>query len=343
MRSMRILLVLPCCIGDVILATAALRALRRAYPDARIVWAVGAWSKAAVEHHPDLDAVLDCGAAALPMKSPGGMARFVQMLRAERADLLVSWVRSPWMSVAALLSGIPTRAGIDSAGRGFGYTVRAGIDPQAARHEAEIYLDVVRALGIDAAGCLANVPVLDADRQAMRARLKAASISPDYVVVHPGGGRNPGMTLDVKRYPPEHLAALAEQIAERRRADVVLIGAPNDAPLVESVAARLTAPHAALTDLTFGQIAALAAESALYVGNDTGMTHLAAAVGTRTAAIFGPTDPRRYAPFGKAVRVLWRPVEVGALGVAGGAPAAWDWARDGISVEACLTALADWL
>ena len=67
MKSVRILLVLPCCIGDVILATAGLRALRRAYPDARIAWAVGSWSKAAVEHHPDLDAVLDCGAAALPM------------------------------------------------------------------------------------------------------------------------------------------------------------------------------------------------------------------------------------------------------------------------------------
>src|SRR5690606_34219909 len=116
-------LILPCCIGDVVLATAALCALRRAYPAARIVWAVGAWSKPAIEHHDLLDGVIDTGAAALPVKSPGGFARFVRQLRGGQFELAVSLVRSPLMSLAVLLAGIPTRAGIDSGGRGFGYNV----------------------------------------------------------------------------------------------------------------------------------------------------------------------------------------------------------------------------
>ncbi|MCA9906895.1 MAG: hypothetical protein KC547_23730, partial [Anaerolineae bacterium] len=159
MNFKRILLVLPCCIGDVVLATATLQALRRAYPAAQIAWAVGTWSKAAIEQHPLLDAIVDTGPEALPMQTPGGLWRFVRQIRAGDYDLLVSLVRSPLMSVAALLSGIPNRAGIDSAGRGFGYTIRVSIDPQVRRHEAEIYLDVARALGIDTENCYANISV----------------------------------------------------------------------------------------------------------------------------------------------------------------------------------------
>src|SRR5688572_1983202 len=95
----RIVLVLPCCIGDVVLATATLQALRRGYPDAHITWAVGSWSKPAVEHHDLLDAVLDTGNDALPVRTPGGFWRFTRQLRDGHYYLLVSLVRSPLMSV----------------------------------------------------------------------------------------------------------------------------------------------------------------------------------------------------------------------------------------------------
>lgn len=339
----RIVLVLPCCIGDVIMATAALVALRRAYPDAHIAWAVGSWSKAAIQRHPNLNAVLDTGAEAHPYKTPIGMTRFVRLLRAGRYDLLVSFVRSPLMSIAALMTGIPVRAGLDSAGRGFGYTLRVTVDPDVPRHEAELYLDVVRTLGVDTAGCYANVPPLDADRAVVRQRLTAAGISGRYLVVHPGGGRNPGMTLDAKRYPPDKLAALVNRMSLQLGVEGVVIGAPGDQPLVDAVTAGLAIHHAAFTDLSFGQIAALASDSALYLGNDTGMTHLAAAAGAKAGAIFGPTDPRRYAPFAPYVLALWRPSDVGLRGVAGGEQTAWDWDRDGITVDEAERKIKVWL
>ena len=120
----RVVLILPCCIGDVVMATATLQALRRGWPEAHITWAVGGWSKQAVDHHPLLDAILDTGPAALPVKSPHGFVRFVSQLRGGHFDLAVSLVRSPLMSLAVRLSGIPQRAGLDSAGRGFGYNLR---------------------------------------------------------------------------------------------------------------------------------------------------------------------------------------------------------------------------
>ncbi|NWG17552.1 MAG: glycosyltransferase family 9 protein [Chloroflexi bacterium] len=330
----RIVLIQPCCIGDVLLATAALAALRRAYPGAHLTWAVGSWSKGVVELHPMVDAVLDTGAEALPVYSPRSLWRFARDLRAGRFDLAVSLVRSPLMSAAVLLAGIPYRAGLDSAGRGFGYNLRAPIDPHTPRHEADIYLDVARALGLDVTGCRANLPPRQADRAAVRALLDEQGVGAPYIVLSPVGGRNPGMVLDAKRWPPHHLAALADRLAARLAAQVVLVGGPDDDLLLAAVAENMQTPSLRLAGkLTFGQIAALAADARLYVGNDTGLTHLAAAAGAPTVMILGPSDPARYAPFADNAVALWKPSPVSRTGVAGGAPKDWDWMRDGIGVD----------
>ena len=355
----RIVLILPCCIGDVVLATAALQALRRGWPEAHITWAVGSWSKGVVEHHDLLDDVLDCGPEALPVRSAAGMLRFARQLRAGNFDLAVSLVRSPLMSIALLLSGIPHRAGLDSAGRGFGYTVRAPVDPNAPRHEAEIYLDVARALGLDASNCRANVPVRDTDRQRVRALLDARSVDRPFIVLNPAGGRNPGMVMDSKRWPPENFARLAEHLTPRpslhamgsepsppaplpegegrkQAGDcrVVLVGGPGDEAVVRAVQERMAVAALALVgELSFGEMAALAALALVYIGNDTGMTHLAAAAGAKTVMILGPSDPARYAPFAPQAIALWKPAALRSGGVAAGAPSDWNWERDGIGVE----------
>lgn len=331
----RIVLIQPCCIGDVVMATAALKALRRNYPDAHITWAVGGWSRAAVAHHDLLDAVLDTGPLALPVKSWGGMRRFVRDLRAGTFDLAVSLVRSPLMSVALLLSGIRHRAGIDSAGRGFGYTLRVPVDPAVPKHEAEIYLDVIRALGADTAGCWANLPVHPQAVETARIRLAEAGITGPYIALNPGGGQNPGMMMDAKRWPPGNFAALGRRLAARTGAALVLLGGPQDGPLLGAVAGGLEDVTSALFAGTFtlAEIGALAAGALIYIGNDTGPTHIAAAAGAPTVMILGPTDPARYAPYTPRSLALWKPVRLPGGGVAGGAPPDWDWARDGISAD----------
>ncbi len=335
-----IVLILPCCIGDVVLGTAALAALRRLYPQAQITWAVGSWSRPALEEHPLLDTLLDTGAAALPVRTPRGWLRFVRQLRAGHYDLAVSLVRSPLMSLAVWGSGIRWRAGLDSAGRGLGYNLRVPIDPQQARHEAEIYLQVVRRLGGDTTGLTATVPVQPVAQARVAALLAERGISTPYCVLNPAGGRNPGMLLDVKRYPPEQCAALADRLAAAVGAAVVLLGGPDDHAIVAAVRQRMQTPPAAafVGELSFAEIAALAAGARVYIGNDTGLTHLAAAAGATTLMILGPSDPARYAPFAPNARAVWKPAALVSGGVAAGAPADWDWARDGVSVDEALAA-----
>jgi len=328
----RILLILPCCIGDVVMATATLHALRRGFPQAHITWAVGGWARQTIEAHPDLDAILDTGPNALPVRTPAEMMRFVRQIRAGHYTHLVSLVRSPLMSVAAMLSGVPVRVGLDSGGRGFGYTVRVPIDPHEARLEGDIYLETAHALGVDILDCWANLPLTAANEMILQTLRVQHGIDERYLVIHPGGGSNPGMEMDEKRWPPAWFAHVGAALTAHLHAQLVLIGGPEDAALIQSVKQALapTVPVVALPPLPFAQVGALAAEALVYIGNDTGMTHIAAASGAHTVAIFGPSDPGRYAPFVPGVLVLWEPTELPEEGVAAGGPDGWDWARDGV-------------
>lgn len=340
----RIVLILPCCIGDVVMATAALAALRRAYPTAQITWAVGNWSRQVVMNHPLLDALLDTGEGALPLNTPSAIWRFVRQLRHGQYDLAVSLVRSPRMSFAVWLAGIPQRAGLDSGGRGFGYNLRYSIDPRQRQHEGALYLGVVARLGISVQDTYATIPLDETERLAVRRKLSMRGVRQPYLVINPAGGRNPGMVLDAKRYPPASFAALADRVARQFGAQIVLIAGPEDTQIIAEVLRGMS--KTALTfagGLSFGEIAALAHDALVYIGNDTGLTHLAAAAGARTVMILGPSDPVRYAPFVPDALVLWREAQVSSGGVAAGAPKDWDWARHGIAVQDAEAKIITWL
>ncbi|GAB4544257.1 MAG: glycosyltransferase family 9 protein [Anaerolineae bacterium] len=339
---MRIALIKACCIGDVIFTTPLLAAVRRALPDAEITFGVGSSALEALRDHPKITQLLEVGAWAVPSRLRQ-LATFVHLLRRGRYDLLLVPDRSRWYSLAAALSGIPRRVGLDSGGRGFGYTLKARIDPRQIRHEADIYLDIGRVLGIDVSQVWAEAFPSDA-AQAAAAHLMARHglKAQHFLILHPGGGVNAGMSLTSKRWPPQHFAALAHALVKSPRRNpmeqVVLIGAPSDAEPLAQLRAALTIPSLDLSrQLTLAEIAALAAQARLYIGNDNGVGHLAAAAGAKVLMIFGPSDPRRYAPYvpPSRARFAWREVPLPSLGVADG-PIDFDWIRDGISVDEVL-------
>lgn len=317
------------------MATATLSALRDAYPDAHITWAVGGWSRKAIDYHPAVDAILDTGNEAMPVKSVSGFLRFVNKMRAGNFDMVISLVRSPLMSLAVLLTGIKIRVGMDSNRRGFGYTHRLKINPDDAIHEAQIYLNVIAQLDINIAGYQVNLPVLDENRQ---------NISKPYIVINPAGGSNPGMILDSKRWLPENFAQVANVLSNEYNAKIILLASPDDTPILDAVQKHLDTEALVFAGtLTFPEIGAVANEALLYLGNDTGLTHLAAASGARTAMIMGISDPARYAPFTKNSIALWKPITVDSGGVASAKNDTWDWERDGISVDTVLVQLREFL
>jgi len=347
----RILIIRPCCIGDVVQATAVLVALRHAYPNAIIHWAVTDWAKGVIAHHPALDEAISVGNEALPVKSIRGFSDMVKLIRREkrsrRYNLVVSLVRSPLMSLAVKLANPEMSVGIHSGWRGFGYDIRLPIHPANAQHECEIYLNVIAQFGIDITDAIPSLPIEEIALEHIEHILKRRSIlknaSSRFIVVNPAGGMNPGMNMTSKRYPIAQLAEVVNKFADEKKLSVVIVAGPNDSSVVNELRARLTVEHTSFVgDLTFAQISALAHLSTLYLGNDTGLTHIAAASGTPTAMFMGPSDPKRYAPYTPNSIALWKPVTLNEGGVAQ-ANDRFDWERDGISVEDALNQLRDFL
>jgi len=293
------------------MATPVIAALRQAFPRARIEFAVGGWSRAMVENNPHLDGLVDCGPV-------GSSSRYswreyldlVRRIRAGRYEACFVLDRSPLISLLPYLGGVPQRVGLDSRGRGFSLTV--GLPAVGLHHEAELYLDTVRAVGIKV-----NEPRLEfypagEDRRhvtEMVNKCQGAISQVPLIVIHPAGGSNPGMILSAKRWPPQRFAALADRLVEERGAQVLLVGGPDDSPIAAVIKEAMRQKPWDLTgQLTLGQLGALLERCDLFIGHDTGAMHLAVAMGTPVVAIFGPSDPRMYGPYGENSVALWHDV-----------------------------------
>ncbi|MAG35989.1 MAG: lipopolysaccharide heptosyltransferase II [Dehalococcoidia bacterium] len=303
-----IVVIKPCCLGDLLLATPSLAALRQAYPHAYISLAVSSWARPAVENSPHVDALIDCeGFAGQRWLRWSAYRRFVTTLRAGSYDLAIVLDRSLFASLAAWRAGIPLRVGIDSGGRGFSLTGRVPWNQE--RHETDLYLDVMHA---------ASVPVSVAGqpfyRPAAIHQMFADRVFEEWqlndrgpvVVIHPGGGSNPGMKLEAKRWPATRYAALADRLVDTVGAQVVVVGHASDAPVARQM--RMAMRHEGpdlVGQTSFGQLAAVIERGDLYIGNDAGTTHLASAVDTPVVALFGPTNPTVYGPRSEAGAALF--------------------------------------
>lgn len=283
------------------MATALARAIKAAWPATELDFAVGDHSRPALAGNPDIRALVDASGCLRGERPAIAAPRLAWRLRRRRYGMAFVPDRSPITAVVARLAGIPVRVGLDSGGRGRWHTIRVPVPP--GRHEIELYLDLARAVGLPVPDQPRPVFVpAAADRARAGALLgnDAGGRTGPRVAIHPGGGVNPGMAMLGKRWPAERFAAVADGLAAAG-ARIVLLGGPGDQAAVAAVlAAAAPATRDRLIDgagrLSLGEVGAVIERCDLYLGNDTGVTHLAAAVGTPVVAVFGPTRPDRYGP-----------------------------------------------
>jgi ADP-heptose:LPS heptosyltransferase len=144
-------------------------------------------------------------------------------------------------------------------------------------------------------------PGIESQRRVTRWLRERAVDGRRLVAVHPGSGGA------AKRWPPHHFAALMDRIAGTG-ATPLLIEGPQDAEVALETRAARTLPHddprCTARELPITDLAALLARCVAYVGNDSGVTHLAALAGCPTVAIFGPTNPALWRPLGQCVSTM---------------------------------------
>lgn len=281
------------------MTTPLLEVLRQNYPEAKITYLTGTWSKAIAEHHPAVDKIIDCGSIGIAGRyTLKEYRQLAKQLRRQHFDLAFVLDRSPLMTLLPWLARIPRRVGPDSLGRGFSLTDRVAVstDRTQLQHQAEIYLDLARAINLKIEQPGMRFVPTEQERQTIY-----HSNYPQ-VIVFPGGGSNPGMDLTAKRWPLDRYRALTQRIVTELEMQVLLIGGESDKELNQSLIDGLEdVPGNMVVNLagktSFGQSAAQIEASTLFIGNDSSPMHLAAAVGTPVIGIFGPTSPAEYGPY----------------------------------------------
>jgi lipopolysaccharide heptosyltransferase II len=301
---LRILLVRLREIGDVVFTTPAVRALRRRFPDARLVYLVEPAAAPVVVNNPHLDEVIVAPRA----RGWRGLAADVALgrrLRTSGFDVAIDFHGGPRASLLTWLSGAPERIGYEVVGRGWMYTRRVA-RPRALRprHSVENQWDLVAALGMTPPDPRQDAVEMAADPSAVAAvnrRLAEAAVTePDRLIVMHVSAGNP-----FRRWPLEHFVAVAAALAAghpMRR--IVVTSGPSEGEAAERViaGARARLGHDAGHVLSCGEFSlaelrALVDRAALYMGGDSGPLHVASTTRVPIVGLYGPTLPARSAPW----------------------------------------------
>jgi heptosyltransferase-2 len=342
-KTRRILIIKLISVGDVLFTTPAVRALRLGFPRAHLTYLVGSWSRDVIENNPNLDEIIvydaprhsqDRGRAWL---STLGCLR---QLRRKRFDMAVVFHRTSFAGLLALLAGVPNRVGFDYHGQGRFLTQRVAYE--VGKHEVDRYLDVVRCLGLSPAGLWTEMQVGKKEQDEASQLLRANGLKPDEIIfaVLPGGGKNPGTFMPTKRWPADRFARLIDEMARRFQVKVLLVGGPGDEEVVGSVISQMESRAVNLVGkTTFKQLAAVLQRCRLFIGGDSGPLHIAAAVGTPTVGIFGPSDPRLVAPRGEKHLAVWKKVSCSPCYWPDTVAAGHDFSECGEGSRECMSAI----
>ncbi len=296
----RILLVKLSSFGDVLHALPTLEALRAANPRAHITWLVEAAYAPLLAGHPALNEVWVAPrlrpAEFLSGANPAALMTLLHHLRARPFDLVVDLQGLLKSALWVALAKSPRKVGYDRT-RELSYLVLTErvkpFDPEA--HAVNRYLNLAYYLGAP--------PALPRFRLGLDAAVDTAALVPKETG-RPLAVLHPGARWASKLWPPASWARLAEWLS-RRGFFVAVTGSRADQELAADLARRSRAPLLNLAGRTsLAELAGVLRQATLAVTTDTGAMHLAAALGTPVAALFGPTAPWRTGPFGEGHQVV---------------------------------------
>lgn len=288
-------------VGDMVLLTPALRALKHAYPESNLALLLRPLVTDLMETHPYVDTRI------VDTKTGGRLKSLTGLVRRIRADAFdVAVVLHPTSFRNALipfLAQVPIRVGTNIAGRGVLLT--ASIKDDTGVHEVHRYLRVLRLLNIENAPDTLEFWHTDTVRQTIRDRLHRAGISAtDRLVTI-----NLGTTWRTKQWDIANFAKVIQQIVKRMPdIKVVLTGSPVEQELTAGLPTSLPVINL-VGETSILELGALLERCEVCLTCDSGPMHIAAAVGTPTVALFGPTDPLRHKPYGTGHTVIEKSVE----------------------------------
>ena len=293
MVSPRILLIRLSSLGDIVLTTPAIRAVRANFPNAYIAMLVAKQSADILRENPYLNEIITFDRLAKD-KNTGEMRRVVCLLRERKFTLAIDLQRKFRTEILMYFSGATERVG-----KGRLCTVR--VSEQGNKHATAHYFDILHAVGIPAEDQKLELFLAESERRDAVQRLKAAGSVAGKLKV----GLFPGAGWKLREWMPERFAAIGDRLVEHFNADVLIFGGQQESELVQKVANLMEMPAIPFAgNLQMRQLAACIEQCDLFLTNDTGPMHIAAGVGTRTVSLFGPGNHIRFQPLGVEHQII---------------------------------------
>jgi heptosyltransferase II len=299
----KILVVQPSWVGDAVMATPTLRALRQRFPEARICYLMKRYVKPVFSGMPWVDQLITYRTGITKKKAGKGLFDLAARLRAGRFDLAVLLPNSFQTALVCKMANIKRIIGYDRDGRGFLLSDR--LLPRKEKGKfvptpiMKYYLGLAYYLGAQQKDLTLQLFVTDAERRQAAEVLTRCGLDAQITRPAAAGARplvmlNPGAQFGAaKCWPAKYFAELADRMIGELDATVLISSSPKERRIVDAIMSAMnhSAVNLAANGLTLGALKEIVRRCDLMVTNDTGPRHIAAAFDVPVVTLFGPTHP----------------------------------------------------
>ena len=298
-------------LGDVVMSLPALRAIREKFPYAKITVAVGKPGKELLSLAGFADEILEVDRVSLrdgpTLISIGRIAKLVAQVRKQKFDFIIDLHSYYETNILGFLSGAPHRLYSRRENRSLDFL--GNFKPQPARerttaHLVDRYLDLLKALGIQDPPRTPVLRTRSADDLAGEGLLKKEKAQSGELLA----GIFPGAGNASRLWPLEKFAEVADHLIRNDRVRVIVFAGPEERQLVPQMRSVFPARTIFFDRLTIPQLASAQARLTLFISNDTGPAHIAAAVGTPVVVVMDRPEPNSYMPIGDQNRFIGGPL-----------------------------------
>ena len=278
----RILIIRLAPLGETVLTTPVIRALRQHFRDAYIAYMVAPTREDLVSANPHLNEVLTYQAS---------VPKLIYQIAQRKFQMAIVLQPTFRLVLHTFLARIPFRVGFET-NTGGRKLLNLAVPNNTAQHETQRYLDVIRLLGVEDVDNEPEVFVDSSSIAWVNNFLESRKLHNGKRII----GLNPGAATVYRRWHASNFATLGDRLREAYEADIIITTGPQEGALGAQVAEQMSHSPIIVNQATAMQLAALLQRCDLYITNDTGPMHLSTAVKTPTIALFGGSNLIQWAP-----------------------------------------------